>query len=1102
MARISWFLCLCILFSSGLAAHAQTYALTTDASADVLSVTFPKKSAPPEVVRTGPKRLELRFPAQAKLTGPAASASRSRHVESVAAVDNVLVLETKSDAFGFVSSPKGEKGWQVQIFFDPSGTKWRPTPQALQPPAQEREPAPAAAQEAVANPPQPEAALAAPEQGQDAPQKDLAPSSSSSGGGPVMGSIKMGAFGAQQAPPDTKKQEAAAVQAPPSQEAKIPGAAAQAPDAPVKMPETPGAAAAPQPLGPQAPSGQPPVEGGPSGAQAQAPDASPMAAPQQQGGAPGSPGQSRPENAAGAQPAGPPASAGAQEGRPAGEGAPPPATPQPPTPPPGARGEVRGTINLQMPGTAPQESAPPQGVSGQITAPPAPASSEAPTAGAPVPQAQDAAKGPQATPDSGQAARAPETPASGQSSGPQAAAGQAPAPDAPKAPGQESQDSMENKIFLISGEQSLAREDYDKALGMANTLLEKVQENGISKQLWEQALYLRAEALFYKNKNNLSETFIETNEALQTALNFNTTSPKLGKILIKLGYINLRQGNLPEARAYFNLMRSKYALDEEIPLIDVYWGQHYLNQAKIRDAKANYERAAESFREVLQKNPESRFARDAALGLTEAQVELQQYHEAAKIVEYVDKRWPRYYVDQPTLRRLSGDVAYKLGDFEKAKDEYLWFYNLAPNDPSNDLVVSRLGDVNIRLGKREAAREFYDMAIRMFPGKEGALMSMMRLAEQGIHDAPTLQEMFKSFADPKDIRPDKIYEIIVNEYPTSPLAPLAMLKLAMWRLYKQEYPETLETVNRFMQVYPGNDLEKSAVDVGAQAFTKLVGNLVEAMDYKRILDMWRASPFLAAHPEVLPDRERLGVALALYYQGAPKEALNMVEPYLDGSPTAEAQKALALALTIYRENQDWQAILEAIKKTSSWNLADGPRRTLEFSQAMALENTGDVARSRLLWGRLLQDSQLEPAKRAYAMYYQARTALERKDFDKAVTWASEARFLFKEAAKDEGRARDALLVMIEADQKAGRYREALDLCAEYEAEVPERSAEWAANRLRTAELHRNLGDMKSWRSILEKMRDDLGNSLYGKLAASELAARGIEERAGRLTSPK
>ena len=93
--------------------------------------------------------------------------------------------------------------------------------------------------------------------------------------------------------------------------------------------------------------------------------------------------------------------------------------------------------------------------------------------------------------------------------------------------------------------------------------------------------------------------------------------------------------------------------------------------------------------------------------------------------------------------------------------------------------------------------------------------------------------------------------------------------------------------------------------------------------------------------------------------------------------------------------------------------------------------------------------------------------------------------------------------MIEADQKAGRYREALELCAEYEAEAPAGSAEWAANRLRTADLHRNLGDMKSWRSILEKMRDDLGSaSLYGKLAASELAARGLEERAGRLTSPK
>lgn len=657
---------------------------------------------------------------------------------------------------------------------------------------------------------------------------------------------------------------------------------------------------------------------------------------------------------------------------------------------------------------------------------------------------------------------------------------------------------MEDKTLLVSGEQALAHGDNEKALEIARILLGK---EGLSKELTEGALYLQAEAMFALNKDKLAETYPELSGAIQQALNYNTTSMRVPRALIKLGYIHLRQGNLPEARAYFNLLRNKYPLDQEVPLIDVYWGEYYLDQAKQRDAKGNYERAAQAFRDVLQKHPESRFARDAALGLSKALLELQQYGEAAKVVEYVDKRWPRYYVENPSLRRVAADIAYKLGDFARAKDDYLWFYNLVPKDSANDLVLARLGDVSVKLGKRDAAREFYDMAIRLYPGQEGALMAMMRMAEQGIHDAPTLQEMYKAFADPKDIKPEKIYEIIVNEYPKSALAPLALLKLTMWRMFKQEYPETLELVNRFVKDYHGNELEKSAVEVGAQAFGKMVGPLLEEMNYKRILELWRKYPFLAERGDVLSDRERLGVALALYYQGAPKDALTMAEPYLEKGPTPDAQKALALMLTIYRENQDWQAILDTLRKVSSWKLADNPRRTLEFAQAMALEHTGEFSRSRLLWARLAADSQLEPAKRAYAVYYQARTALDRKDYDKALVWALDSRVLFKEAAKDDGKARDALQLMVEANQGAGRYREALALCAQLEAEAPPDSAEWAANRLRMADLHRLLGDLASWRKVLEDMRDSQKDSLYGKLAASELATRGIEERAGRLSGP-
>lgn len=1160
-------LCLCILLALPAAAWAQTYSLAPGGSADVLTLTYPGKAAPP-VVRTGARRVEVLFPEGAKPRPGRNGKAPGALVAGLSTTDNVLVIETKDDAFGFVASPKGA-GLQVQFFKDAMGSRWKPPGEPEAAPAQS---APAA---------QPAQPAQAPQQAQAPPSEAQAPQPSSEikgtigqGGTPVpqaqaTQTVQQGQPAQQSQPVQQGQpaQQTPAASAPqPSQnflppmpgvpamqpgpgQPPSPGAfreATPAPSTPVQAaPATPAAPAAPAqsssaqpvqqglPAAPapaaapastlSAPVGQPPASSAPApapsaaGAPVQAPvqdsgqqtpssvqapvqapvQQTPVQAPAQSGqvGQNGQPQQSPPS----------PAAPAPQPVQPSGQApAAPPGQGEPAAPASEAPGTVKGSISFGQPqAPATQQAAPaaetpkadPAALKGTIGASSAPSTPEGAAAQPGQPQSGQApaqeAPALGKTDEAAMRALSPGQDAAAQPPAPAATPGEAPAEG-------HKGDSMEDTAFFISGEQAFAKEDYAKARSVAETLLQKPE---LSKDLREGALYMRAESLFNMNKSDLAGKFVETGDALQEALNYNTTSMRVPRALIKLGYLNLRQGNIPEARAYFNLLARKYPLDEEVPLIDVYWGEHYMEQAKRGDADANFEKAAQSFRTVLSKYPESRFARDAALGLSRAQLELRQYEEAAKIIDYIDKRWPRYYIENPVMRRVAADVAYKLGEFEKAREDYLWFYNLVPKDQSNDLVLSRLGDVNLKLGKRDAAREFYDMAIRLYPGQEGALMSMMRLAEQGIHDAPTMQEMFKAFADPNDIRPDKIYEIIANEFPKSPLAPLALLKLAMWRLYKEQYPETLDLASRFVKTYPKDELAKQAEEVGAQAFAKMVGTLLGEMNYKRILELWRAYPFLANRMDQLPDLERLGVALAMYYQGAPKEALALAAPYLDKGPTPDAQKALALMLTIYRENQDWQGVLDTLAKVSSWKLAEGPRRALEFAQAMALEHTGQQARSRLLWARLAADQELDPAKRAYAVYYQARTAYERQDYDKALVWAMDSRTLFKEAAKDDGKARDALLLMIEANQAAGRYREALGLCAQFEAEAPEGGAEWGANRLRMAKLNKLLGDEAQWRKILTDLRDSMGGSLYGKLAASELAAKGIEDRAGRLAGP-
>ncbi|GAB6036570.1 hypothetical protein JCM15519_11290 [Fundidesulfovibrio butyratiphilus] len=1305
MAKTAWLLCLCMLLLPGLSVRAQTYALTAEPSADVLTLTFPGKAPSPATLRTGPRQVEMLFPAGTKLAPVPANPGRGRHVLGLGVADNVLAVQVAQEAFGFIASPQGDNALRLQVFYDPAGARWSPegptappakagqarTPRRPEtnqaPPDQARTPGanaakptdqsasaqpgpqelagakagpaaagqtpqtpgnqtptgqpgarvvrqrvdfsaapaqtgPASAESATSTPPGPTAPSPAQDQtaetvsgpaqkllAQGAANTPRGATQATGGPGPLAQRLRQAqpqvpqrsndqaapptgarpqAAPANQAPdgtaaatpsrpqasPSAQAQKQAASPTPPQAQAQ-PTAQPQAPGPDTTRPQagpvvsgkialTPPPGAGQPPTGPtQTPqAGQTTAERAPSppSASGQAPAAQTPRAGQGAPAAAGVP-QTAPAETPRAPAAGqvqPPADSGRpavqsapdQGGRPQAKppaapvikgkvasGEPPQGTPGPagpagqaqPQATPAPQGQGTSSPAPEQPGVKQgqpkQDAAKPakprdSGVHGAVKlttdAPPPATKPEAQQAQGKQPGDGGASNQPQPGPAADNAGGAPLSD-SGQTPAPQAASPEAgssidlgapakkPTQPRPEAftlpgPGQEpaASDTLDDRAFLIEGEQSLARGDFDKAEGIFRTIL---ANQAVSPFLHESALYDLADMLFTKHREHITDFYELIDNAYQEALNYNTTSRNIPRALINLGYLNLRMGNLPEAKAYFSLLKNKYPLDENVPLIDVYWGQYYLGQSKLGDQRENLTKAAQSFRSVLQNAPESKYAKDSALGLATTLLDLKQYQEASKVLDYVDKRWPHYYVENPSLRRVTADVAYKLGDYEKAKDQYLWFMNLVPGDETMDIVLARLGDVYARLDKRAVARQFYEMAIKRYPGSEGALMSLMRLAEQGVHDSPTTQEMFKTFASPQDVRPDQIYEMLVRDYPKSSIAPLALLKLAMWRLYKQEYPETLDRVQQFTTQYPGDELEKQAVEVGGQAFLKMLPTLMDDSNYKHVVDLWDKYPFLARNPNLLPSRDKLALALSRYYTGHPREALDRALPFLDQGPSEDAQKALALVLTIYRENQDWKAILDTLRKVSGWKLAENPRRVLQFAQAMALENTGDFAKSRLLWGRLAMDPQLDPAKRAYAMYYQARTAMDRGDNEKAAEWGQEARTLFEEAAKDPGKAKDALLLVIEAMQAGARFQEALQLCQEYAKTVPKDSPEGAANSFRMAKLYGALGDQENWRKTLENMRDSLGDSLYAKMAASELTTNRLEQRAGQLNPP-
>ena len=723
----------------------------------------------------------------------------------------------------------------------------------------------------------------------------------------------------------------------------------------------------------------------------------------------------------------------------------------PPIPPAvAAAGETRGSVHPPAAPGAPQPAATPPPVT-----PPAPQASAAAPVAPPLAEADGHDKAP-------------------------AEAEHKPAPESEKA--------LDTNVLVAAQAEKLGGNYF----GAKNMLESLKLKKDLDKDLREEVLHSLAALYADMFKDDPAAHYDEIQGAFQEAINYNTNSYRVPEALLQLGLLNLRVGNLPEAKGYFNVLTKKYPTDANVPLVNFYWGEYYFDHG-------DYKKAITEYQNLIEKFPESKFVREGAMGLAKSLVKVGRYKEAAQIADYIDKRWPRYYIDYPQILRIDGDIAYRNGDIKKARDDYMMFYNIEPKVKDADLVLARLGDIYAKLGNRAASVDFYNLAVKDYPDAEGGLIAKMRLAEQGVHDQPSIGEMFSLFDKPAAGSPEDIYNGIIRDHPDSPLAPLAQIKLAMWLLYRQNYPGSLKAAARFLERYPHSDLAPRATEVAVKAFEKMASDRLPRQDYARLVESWRDNPVLAANRDKLSDQTRLGLALAFMRTGAHREALAEALPYIGPKENANGLMALMMALTMYQNDRDWQGVVDLARKVQGWRFGASQRRTVEYMVAEALENLGDTARSRQLWKMLAGDQDLESGKRCFAMYYMAKDAMARKEFEKAQLYAGEATAMFRETGQAPDKLKGALNILVESTRELGQYPQSLKWAEQYALMCREGDDDWAANQLRIAAIQNAMGDTDGWRKTLTAMRDAAPDSLYGKMAASDLAANGLQNRINALS---
>jgi TolA-binding protein len=637
-------------------------------------------------------------------------------------------------------------------------------------------------------------------------------------------------------------------------------------------------------------------------------------------------------------------------------------------------------------------------------------------------------------------------------------------------------------------------EEFAQSLELADLLLEKAD---LTPDQHEDLLHVRSESLFAMYKDDIPGHFTEIADAAQKALSYNPGSRRNSAELLRLGYMNLRLNNFPEAEANFRLLRSRFPDGDNVALSYYYQGDFFYGRGELQ-------KAADQFQHLIETYPNSRYTRESALGLARSFYRMGYYDQAYNVVDYIQRRWGRFYIEYPPFLNMLGDMAFRMGKRDEALKHYWLYINLQPLGEEADIVMTRIGDIYSQMREKKSARAAYLESATRFPDKDGGLVAMMRMAEEGINDTPTIAGMFSVFDGPFKLGPVEVYRNIIEKHPQSYLAPLSEIKLALWHLWNKDYTAALDVLSGFMEKYPDHELAPRARELAAQTFAVLADEGVRDERYQRMLEIWERYAIVRAEPADMTPESRISLAVSYRQQGKPDESLRMLEPFFLGNWIAEySEMALSLVLGIYLEYEQWPSIREVARRVEAWNMSPAARQQLDYALALAAENLGEPETAAPIWQALYDSGLLSPPQRAYAAFFLAMGAERQKQLERAYHLGLEAlsglRSLAERSANpaDLAKVRTQLASLLDVTESAGRLKDALDFARQYLEALPENDPERLGVRYRMARIYKNQGDADNWKSILGEIAAQSPDSVYGKIAASELKAASIAEDAAR-----
>ncbi len=629
----------------------------------------------------------------------------------------------------------------------------------------------------------------------------------------------------------------------------------------------------------------------------------------------------------------------------------------------------------------------------------------------------------------------------------------------------------------------------DAKFSQALPILEQLRSmHDVPQQMREQVLYYRSDAIAALHEGKAQEGYEAIVSSTEEALNANLRSSRVPDALYRLGLANLNVGNITEAEAYFRALKRRFPYDNNVPTAFFQLGMAQLEKKLFAEAEEN-------FRAILQEYPDSSAIKKSTMALVRALVGLEKYDDALVYADFAEKRWARQYIEDPKYLESLAMLDYSAGNKPLALQKFWLLYNLTPTAEDSSETLARIGDLYLELDQLEPAMEVFGEILHLFPDSAAAALAILRRSEKGMFDSPINgPEMFAVFENPGQPLPQVVYQQLQAKRPNDARSKTAKLKYALWQLWGKQYTDAMGTAADFIDLYPENVDVEVARDTIMRGFMADLKNSLLEENYGRVLILWNGFPLVRERYGEIDPALRNALGRGYIERGDDAKAMEMLKEFLKTPkhPTY-SDSTYALYLNKYLDSKNWNAILDLGEIVKDWEMSKSMRGQLDYALALSSQNLGLQERALAMWKDLEQNQDIPKYQRAYATYFLAKDAENRRDIRDAYSYYLKTLKAFDELKQersnmaDELRRKEAMNALMDITEVANRIPEALEWVELYNQFVAKDSPEFPGLRFREARLYRKLGNNEKAKSLLEIITKDYPSSPFATAASTELA---------------